>query len=218
MNGKNLLLTQLTILGLLAAGCSSPPPAQAPLPPVTAPIPAPASAPTPEQMAALCQQSPETCHRLENGQPLILDDIKVMAKLGFKDDAIIAEVRNSRTVFHLTASSIIDLKNAGVSDAVIDFMISTPNSVAGWTPMPEPEPTTNYSAAQTPPPQPPDEVQPPTPGPDYIWVGGDWVWNNGWVWVGGRWVYPPWPGAVWINGRWGHRYWGGYRHWRGHWH
>jgi hypothetical protein len=216
---KSSFFTQLTMpvllaggLSLLIAGCASqpPPPYQ---PPGTQAVPPPFAL-TPDQISKLCQAAPDTCHRVQTLQPLTLGDVKVMAKLGFGSDVIINQVRNSRTVFHLTANAIIDLKDSGVSEQVIDFLISTPNAIGGSTPVPEP--LTNYSATQTPPPPPPDETQPPTPGPDYVWVGGDWVWNGGWVWVGGHWAYPPYPGAIWWHGGWAHG-WGGYRHYRGHW-
>jgi hypothetical protein len=83
-------------------------------------------------------EAPDTCHRVQTAQPLTLADVKVMAKIGFSSDVIITQVRNSRTVYHLTANAIIDLKNSGVSEQVIDFLISTPSSVAGSTPVPEP--------------------------------------------------------------------------------
>jgi hypothetical protein len=159
-------------LGLLVAGCSStsnpsyqstsvpPPPAQqyAPPPPAL----------SEEQMSKLCQEAPDTCHHVQALEPLTLADVKVMAKLSFSPDVIINQVRKSHTVFQLTASNIIDLKNSGVSDQVTDFLISTPNSIAGSTPVPEPQ--TNPPTAQTPPPPPPDEVQPAAPSPDYVWV------------------------------------------------
>lgn len=46
------------------------------------------------------------------------------------------------------------------------------------------------------------EPIPVSPGPDFIWVGGAWVWNGQWVWEHGRWARPPHPGAVWVP----HRY------------
>ena len=203
---------------LLVAGCSStsnppyqtayvaPPPAQQPAPP--------APALSADQMAKLCQEAPDTCRRVQTSQPLSLDDVKVMAKLSFSADVIITQVRNSHTVYHMSASNIIDLKNSGVSDPVIDFLISTPNSIAGSTPVPEPQMIP--PDAQTPPPPPPDETAPPAPSPDYVWVGGDWVWNGGWVWVGGHWVYPPFRGAIWLHGGWG-RGGGGFHRRPGHW-
>jgi len=200
-------------LSLLIAGCAnqSTPPSQAP-PPQTA-LPPPVL--TSDQMAKLCQEAPDTCHRVQTAQPLNLADVKVIAKIGFSSDVIVTLVRNSRTVFHLNANAIIDLKNSGVSDQVIDFLISTPNSIAGSTPVPEPPTAT--STAQTPPPAPPPESAPPAPVTDYVWVDGYWVWNRGGVWVGGQWVLPPYPGAVWRHGLWSRGWGGGFRRQRGGW-
>jgi hypothetical protein len=206
-------------LGLLAAGCSStstpssPQSAAVPPPPTAQAVPLPPAL-NGDQMAKLCHDAPDTCRRVQMAQPLTLADVKVMARLGFSSDVIIAQVRNSHTVYHLAANDIIDLKSAGVGDQVIDFLISTPNSVAGSTPVPDPSATN--PDAQTSPPTPPDETAPPAPGPDYVWVGGDWVWNGGWVWVGGHWAFPPYPHAVWFHGGWGR---GGGRYHRvpGHW-
>jgi hypothetical protein len=200
-------------LGLFIAGCSSSSTAPTQTPAPQAVLPPPAL--TGDQMAKLCQADPDTCHRVQTAQPLTVDDVKAMARLGFSSDVIIAVVRNSHTVYHLTANQIIDLNSAGLSNQVIDFLISTPTAVAGTTAVPEPQ--TNPSGAQTPPPAPPSETATAAPGPDYVWVDGDWVWNSGWVWVGGHWVVPPYPGALWFHGGWG-RGWGrGFRHRPGRW-
>jgi hypothetical protein len=42
-------------------------------------------------------------------------DVKMLAKSGVGDEVIISQIRNSRTVYHLTAAEILDLKDAGVS-------------------------------------------------------------------------------------------------------
>ncbi len=54
------------------------------------------------------------------------------------------------------------------------------------------------------PPAPIVEVQPVCPGPDFVWIGGVWVWGPGgrWEWERGRWDRPPRPGVVWVP----HRY------------
>ena len=59
-------------------------------------------------------------------QPLSLADVKMLAKAGMSDEVIISQIRNSHTVYRLSAADILDLKDAGLSERVIDFMINTP--------------------------------------------------------------------------------------------
>ena len=59
-------------------------------------------------------------------QPMSLADIKMLAKSGISDEVILSQIRNSHTVYHLSTAEILDLKDAGVSEKVIDFMIDTP--------------------------------------------------------------------------------------------
>lgn len=57
------------------------------------------------------------------------------------------------------------------------------------------------------PPALPVYVQPPIPGPGYIWTPGYWAWGDaGYYWVPGTWVLAPRPGFLWTPGYWG---WGG---------
>ena len=54
------------------------------------------------------------------------------------------------------------------------------------------------------PPALPVYVQPPLPGPGYIWTPGYWAWNGaGYYWVPGTWVLPPRVGVLWTPGYWG---------------
>jgi hypothetical protein len=46
------------------------------------------------------------------------------------------------------------------------------------------------------------EGRPRSPGPEYVWVPGNWAWNDRWIWVEGEWVVPPRDGAVWQSGYW----------------
>ena len=165
-----------------------------------------------DQQARLRQQAPQTYVRVDQGQPLNVADVKALAAAGVGDNVIISQICNSHTVYHLNAADIIDLRNAGVSNPVIDFMINTPSSISG------------ASAAQTstvlvaqPPPAPPAETIVVAPGPDYVWIDGEWAWNGQWIWVAGRWGYPPHPHAVWVRGYWyrGSHGWGrAAGHWR----
>jgi len=165
-----------------------------------------------EQEARLKAEAPQTYAHVDQGTPLSVTDVKALAKAGISEDVIIAQIKNSRTVFHLTASDIIDLRDSGVTDKVVNYLINTPSTVGATA---ETTGGTTTYIQQAPPP-PPVETVLVAPGPDYLWIGGEWVWNGGWFWVGGHWSYPPRPRALWAPGRvWhdGH----GWHNYRGHW-
>lgn len=138
-----------------------------------------------EQEARLRAQAPQTMVRVEQSQPLSLLDVQALSTAGISDDLIISQIRNSRTVYHLNTAEIISLKNAGVSETVIDFMINTQSridsayvggAVGPTAPAPIPEPI--YVA----------------PGPNYYWVGGTWIWlGDRWGWSRGYWHRPSHP-------------------------
>ena len=156
-----------------------------------------------QQEMRLRQQYPDVYSRAQAGAPLSLADVKAMTRAQVSDDTIIAQIINSHTVYHVTATDIIDLHNAGVSQKVIDFIVNTPSAN-----------TSAVVAVAPPPPQ--FETTMVAPGPGYAWVGGEWVWNGAWVWRAGYWDVAPFPGAIWIGGYWGR----GPRGWEmhaGHW-
>ena len=134
------------------------------------------------QEAQLREQAPQTMQRVERGQPLTVMDVKALVKAGISDDLVISQIRNSRTVYHLTTADIIDLKNVGVSERVIDFMINTPTQI----------PSAEVGGvAGSLPPAPPAEQIVVAPGPDYVWVGGAWLWlGDSWGWHRGYWHRP----------------------------
>jgi len=70
-------------------------------------------------------QRPPQLQRGEPGQSVSVADVKALVKAGLSDDVILSHIRNSQVVYHLTTAEIIDLKNAGVSEKVIDYMINT---------------------------------------------------------------------------------------------
>ena len=155
-----------------------------------------------EQQERLHQQAPQTYVRVDQSQPLGVADVKALARSGINDDVIISQIRNSRTIYHLSAADIIDLRDAGVSTRVIDFMINTPGSI-GATSGGAFAPQASTVVVAEPPPPVPVETVVVAPGPDYVWIDGEWVWNGQWFWVGGHWGYPPYPHAVWVRGYWG---------------
>lgn len=160
-----------------------------------------------DQDRRLRDQAPQTYDRVDQGTPLSLADVKALAKAGIAEDVIINQIKNSRTIFHLSASDIIDLRDAGVPDKVVNYLINTPSTVTSAS-----QPKYVPQA----PPAPHTETVIVAPGPGYVWVGGEWLWNGGWYWRAGYWALPPRPTAVWVVGSWSH----GPRGWhceRGHW-
>ena len=162
-----------------------------------------------EQRDRLRSQSPQTYSKMEQGQPLSIADIKALAHAGISDDVIVSQIKNSRAVFRLSAADIIDLRDSGVTDKVVNYMINTPSTVPESV-------STQTTAIQYAPPAPPVETVIVSPGSGYVWVDGEWEWEGRWVWVGGHWMHPPRPGVVWVVGR----PWHDHRGWHdehGHW-
>ena len=159
-----------------------------------------------QEQERLRMQAPATYVRVEQHQPLTVADVKAMSSAKVSDDVIISQIRISRSLYHLSASEIIDLQNSGVSQSVLSFMINTPTLYGNTTEV----------VAQAPP-APPVETVVESPGPTYVWAQGEWVWNGTWVWVPGHWVYPPRPHTVWVAGYWRHDAYGWHRvpgYWR----
>ncbi len=76
---------------------------------------------------SLQKQSPRTLNKIDNKEQLSVDDVKKMSKAGLSDNVIINQIQATNSVFYLSTADIIDLKNAGVSQRVIDYMIQTGN-------------------------------------------------------------------------------------------
>jgi outer membrane lipoprotein SlyB len=71
------------------------------------------------------QKSPQTLQKLDRGDHLSIDDVKEMSKNGLSDSVIISQIEATGTRFELSPEEIIDLKNSGVSQKVINYMIQT---------------------------------------------------------------------------------------------
>jgi hypothetical protein len=66
--------------------------------------------------------------------PPSVADIKMLAKGGVSEEVILSQIRNSHAAYRLSTADILDLKDSGVSEKVIDFMINT----ASGSPMAHP--------------------------------------------------------------------------------
>jgi hypothetical protein len=161
-----------------------------------------------QEQERLRAQAPETYTRVEERQPLQVADIKAMIASHVADDVIIGQIQSTHTIYHLSAADIIDLKNSGASEPLIQYMINTPNTAT-------PPPTQTVVADAPPPPQADPVIA--SPGPGYVWIAGSWEWRGRWVWVGGYWAAAPSSGAVWVEGYWVRGPYGWHRvpgHWR----
>jgi hypothetical protein len=74
--------------------------------------------------AQATMRPPQTDAAAPREQDLSFADIKALAKAEVADDIIIRQINNTRSTFNLTAQAIIDLKNAGVSEKVIAYMMN----------------------------------------------------------------------------------------------
>jgi uncharacterized protein YcfJ len=149
-----------------------------------------------QQQERLREQAPQTYVRVQQNQPLAVADVKALVQAKVSDDVIISQIRNSHTVYHLSTPDIVDLQNSGVSEKLLDFMVNTPSTIG------ETADTSETVVSEAPPVPPEDIVVGVAPGPDYVWVGGAWVWNGRWVWASGHWGYPPHPHAIWVRDNW----------------
>jgi outer membrane lipoprotein SlyB len=151
-----------------------------------------------QQQARLQAQAPQTYVRVTQQQPLTVADVKAMVRAGIAEDVVINQIASTHTGFRLSSADIIDLRDSGVSDKIVNYMINTatdPSAIVSGTP-------TVVVVNDAPPAPLGETIVVAAPGPDYVWVRGDWVWNGRWVWVGGHWACPPHPHGEWIPGYW----------------
>lgn len=71
------------------------------------------------------QHSPQTLQRIDSREQLTIYDVEALSKNGISDDVIIGQIQNTGSVFYLTTDQIIELKQAGVSEKVIEYMVQT---------------------------------------------------------------------------------------------
>lgn len=68
--------------------------------------------------------SPRTVDRMDRGEPLTINDIIKLSQGGVSDDAIINYVFEKQTIYNLTQAQVRRLRDAGVSQRVIQFMLN----------------------------------------------------------------------------------------------
>ncbi len=70
-------------------------------------------------------QSPQTMRKIDNGQQLNVTDVINLHKADVSDDKIIELIQKTDSRYRLSTYEIDKLRNAGVSNRVINYMNST---------------------------------------------------------------------------------------------
>jgi len=71
------------------------------------------------------RRSPRTIDRMDRGEPLTISDVIKLSQGGVSDDTIIRYIRESGTTYNLSQSQIDRMREAGVSQRVINYMVDT---------------------------------------------------------------------------------------------
>lgn len=69
--------------------------------------------------------SPRTVERMDRKEPLTINDIIKLSQSGINDDTIMIYIQKTKTTYNLSQAQINRLQEAGVSQRVINYMVST---------------------------------------------------------------------------------------------
>ena len=68
--------------------------------------------------------------KMMHGDDLSLYDIKALSRAHVSDGIILRYLRDRNTVYMLSSSDVTSLRNAGVSQSIVDYMLQTPRIYA----------------------------------------------------------------------------------------
>jgi uncharacterized protein YcfJ len=74
--------------------------------------------------------SPRTVDRMDRGEPLTINDVIKLSQGGVSDDTMINYMRDTGSAYNLTQAQIRRLRDAAVSQRVIDYLMVTGNGQA----------------------------------------------------------------------------------------
>ena len=69
--------------------------------------------------------------KMRHGQRLSLPDIVALSKRGLSPEFIVRYLHSSYEVYGLSSDDVVELKRAGVSKEVIDYLLATPRLLVG---------------------------------------------------------------------------------------
>ena len=102
-----------------------------------------ACGPTAQQQAdyAAVQRSgvaEATYDKMVHGDPLSLIDIENLSRARVNDGVTLRYLRNTGTIYTLNSADVINLRRAGVSQSVIDYMLQTAREYYDYPPVYDP--------------------------------------------------------------------------------
>ncbi len=88
--------------------------------------------------------SPALTARMSHGEPLAVPDIIELSRKGLPASFIIHYLRSTQAPYSLKVDDVTQLKNAGVSPDVINYLLATPAAYSPPNPYPPPFPPDPY--------------------------------------------------------------------------
>ena len=73
----------------------------------------------------LKKSSPSTISRVDNGEHLSINDVVKLSQAGVSDDKMIKYMKDHPTTYNLTQEQVNTMKEGGVSQRVISYMLNT---------------------------------------------------------------------------------------------
>jgi hypothetical protein len=81
---------------------------------------------------------PATYDKMVHGDALSLVDIEDLSHSGVNDGIILRYLRNTGTVYTLNSADVVNLRRAGVSQSVIDYMLQSARNYYDYPPVYDP--------------------------------------------------------------------------------
>ena len=72
--------------------------------------------------------------KMIHGDPLSLYDIKALTRARVNDGVILRYMRDQRTIYVLNSTDVQNLRSAGVSQSIVDYMLQTQTTVPATSP------------------------------------------------------------------------------------
>src|ERR1700692_4202632 len=118
-------------------------------------------------LAAVCLIGAQDAPKASAGS-LTIEDVVTLSKAGVAEEVIVARVKHNAKAFDLNGDEILALKNSGVSETVIKYMMDPSQPYA-----PAPPPTAAHPGPPAKPPSDPLALKVPAESGVYYWAGGE---------------------------------------------